>query len=601
MAIIYQISLNGEAFDARNMTWGEIILQSGCKPDRAWKDPIAVRSILKGEFGCSVSHMRVWQKIADSGQNGIVFEEDAIFPAVDVSEINRLLDETYDSVWLGWRENKFGYWYNAHAYAITPETARFLLDGFDQQIIPVDEWMPKRLEGKNNYFFDPPIVSQIPRSIRPSTIEIEEPTVVEQDIDFHIVTVATEPERMVVLERSADHFDTSVVNLGIGSSWRDAMDGFGGMPKIKMMRDYLDTLPDDSIVMFMDGYDTFFADSPLVILERFLGFGVDILFGAESNLWPRPEMAEFWPTTLTKNKYLNSGLYIGKVGPLKAFFDMPATDHYDDDQAFLQERYLANVSSRIAKKYGVELGSLNVALDSECYIFQNNDPNVFVQDGQIWNLETGCCGCVYHGNGDLEAKAHFAKLSRAFGFSSSIVYNPSDIYSYAAPEIIKTELFPVTECKRIIEIAEKHGGWQSMEGDKFPAQEIRVRELGLWDFFEEIWEIKLSKIMEDYWPPVQHLGLRDAFILKYSMDTQTELGLHTDASLVTASIKLNDDYEGGELIFPRQNYSNFNDKVGQCLLFPSAVTHGHRVAPLLSGVKYSLTMWTSRYAGDVNG
>jgi hypothetical protein len=139
-----------------------------------------------------------------------------------------------------------------------------------------------------------------------------------------------------------------------------------------------------------------------------------------------------------------------------------------------------------------------------------------------------------------------------------------------------------------------------MEGDKFPAQEIRVRKLGLWDELEWVWKEQLGKVAEKKWTPMEHMGLRDAFTMRYSMDTQTSLGFHTDASLVTGSVKLNDDYEGAELIFPHQNFSNKDVPVGHCILFPSQVTHGHKVEPLKSGVKYSLTMWTSRYRGDVN-
>ena len=94
--------------------------------------------------------------------------------------------------------------------------------------------------------------------------------------------------------------------------------------------------------------------------------------------------------------------------------------------------------------------------------------------------------------------------------------------------------------------------------------------------------------------------MRDAFTMRYSMDTQTELGLHTDASLFTGSVKLNDNYAGAELVFPRQEFTNKNVKVGQCILFPSMVTHGHKVLPLRGGKKYSLTMWTCRYEGDSN-
>ena len=118
--------------------------------------------------------------------------------------------------------------------------------------------------------------------------------------------------------------------------------------------------------------------------------------------------------------------------------------------------------------------------------------------------------------------------------------------------------------------------------------------------YERLWAEKLGKIAELKWTPMQHMGLRDAFTMKYSMATQKELGFHTDASLVTGSVKLNDDFEGAELIFPHQDFSNINVPKGKCILFPSAVTHGHKVPELISGVKYSLTMWTSRYKGDVN-
>ena len=71
--IIYQISLHGDAFDARGKDWRDLEAESGCKPDMAWVDPLLGRGLLKAEFGCSVSHFRVWQKIVKSGVNMIVF------------------------------------------------------------------------------------------------------------------------------------------------------------------------------------------------------------------------------------------------------------------------------------------------------------------------------------------------------------------------------------------------------------------------------------------------------------------------------------------------------------------------------------------------
>lgn len=170
MAIIYQISLNGDAFDARNKDWPHLIEESNCKPNLEWVDPIMNRGLLRGEFGCAVSHLRVWEKISKSNRNGIILEEDAVYESIDPNAIDTLLKE-HDSVWLGYRFNTLGYWYNAHAYAIKPETAKNLIEGFRDCIIPVDEWVPAKLKVQSNFFYHPELVTQIPRSIRPSTIE----------------------------------------------------------------------------------------------------------------------------------------------------------------------------------------------------------------------------------------------------------------------------------------------------------------------------------------------------------------------------------------------------------------------------------------------
>ena len=96
-------------------------------------------------------------------------------------------------------------------------------------------------------------------------------------------------------------------------------------------------------------------------------------------------------------------------------------------------------------------------------------------------------------------------------------------------------------------------------------------------------------------------GMRDAFVMKYSMDTQRSLNLHNDASMVTGSVKLNDNYTGADLWYPRQQISNKDIPVGKMILFPGQVTHGHECTPLEEGIKYSLTMWSSRYPGDIIG
>ena len=86
--------------------------------------------------------------------------------------------------------------------------------------------------------------------------------------------------------------------------------------------------------------------------------------------------------------------------------------------------------------------------------------------------------------------------------------------------------------------------------------------------------------------------------MKYSSDTQLKLGLHTDSSQITGSVKLNDDYTGAVLHWPRQGVSNKDIPVGKMIVFPGMVTHGHYVDPLTSGTKYSATFWTARYKNE---
>lgn len=592
MTLIYQISLHGSAYDARGKDWGQLTSETGCKPRTGWLDPLLDRPLLKGEFGCSVSHLRVWEKIAESNLNGLVLEEDVVFDEINPSHVDWILQD-HDSAWLGYRWNTLGYWYNCHAYAITPDTARLLIEGFAEDIIPVDEWVPHKLKDSNNYFYPVERVTQIPRSTRPSTIEDTE--TMTPETNMHIVTVATDESKMSILSQSAKTHGITIHNLGKNSDWNDPMDGPAGMPKIGMMAEFLKDLPSDDVVMFMDAYDTFFTRGPLEILERFKGFKVDVLFGAENDFWPLDDYLkskfdqehndEFY-------KYLNSGLYIGYAGALSAFFDQHAQDAYGDDQRFCQLRYIKAINSDFPYK---------VALDHEAYIFQNHDTIVSISEsGEM--LGGLCAPCVYHGNGGNIAKALFFSFAASYGYHEELSAPPIVDMSYkeVAQDILVTPLLTPEECKHVIELSNFYGEWSSLEGDKFPAQEIRVKELGLWKDIQSLWRERLGPICEDFWKPVEYMGLRDAFTMRYSGDTQTSLGLHTDASLITGSVKLNDDYEGATLIFPRQEFTNLDVPVGSCILFPAQVTHGHYVDELKSGVKYSLTMWTSRYEGDEN-
>ena len=241
-------------------------------------------------------------------------------------------------------------------------------------------------------------------------------------------------------------------------------------------------------------------------------------------------------------------------------------------------------------------GKYDIACDVEGYIFTCYEPQIEVRNGQLFNPVTGCYTCAYHGNGGEKQKVWMGKVyNQYYGFN----YIPTRKYEVLSPDILLIDFMSKDMCEDMISLAEKKT-FRVMEGDKVPSQDLRLKEFGQWEKLKKHWNQIVYEIVWEYWHPCHMWGLRDAFIIKYEMDKQRELRVHNDASLVTGSVKLNDDYTGGLLEFPRQKFNNKDIPVGKCLLFPGQVTHGHLSTKLESGTKYSLTIWSSRYEGDIN-
>lgn len=82
-------------------------------------------------------------------------------------------------------------------------------------------------------------------------------------------------------------------------------------------------------------------------------------------------------------------------------------------------------------------------------------------------------------------------------------------------------------------------------------------------------------------------------LLKYSGGQ--EYKEHSDGSsasgrCVSAILYLNEDFEGGELEFPRFNVK-IKPKPGMLVLFPSNYAYSHIAHPVTSGTKYAIVTW----------
>jgi hypothetical protein len=577
-----------------------------------WVDPLLNRTMNVGEIGCLLSHHALWQKCIDLNEPIVIFEDDVQLLEYDPVVVSDALT-TNDFVYISRKamgpdldNGSPGYSYWLCAYAITPAMANILVNTpILQNMIPADEYVPavlgvhpnpelsrlfqpyKSIEG--TMAFTPNMCEPFSRSVMGSDIEgisVKQPNI-------KVVSVASDKQKAGVLIKSCKANNIDLTILGLDEPWAGGdMSGPGGGQKLNLLHKYLQDLAPEDVVLFVDGYDVVIHDDLETIYNRFLDFDCDILFAAEKNIWPDESIATAFPEPEVGYRYLNSGCFIGYVDALRSIVE--EVDPRSDDQLYYQMAYLS-CTDYVCK------------LDHEQYVFAClSGLSDYIQvrpNGQLFNSETRCCSSILHGNGGDKDKYIFGQIVEKLGYQPNVVdFVPTTFYDVMDTDMLTVSFLDQDQCKKLIKLAEDVGSWTPMPGDKFPAQEIRLRDISpdLYSQLEDHWTKYIKPLCEQYWSPMLHTSIRDAFVMKYTVDTQRSLPLHHDASLVTASIKLNDDYEGADLVFPRQSKSNKDIPVGEAILFPGQVTHGHMCEELISGTKYSLTIWTSRYAGDIN-
>ena len=160
-------------------------------------------------------------------------------------------------------------------------------------------------------------------------------------------------------------------------------------------------------------------------------------------------------------------------------------------------------------------------------------------------------------------------------------------------ELYATSFWTPEFCTAVVRAAEAIGAFEPQPDDPVPGHEVSLALISP-RLFEEVQTdigIRLWPQLRNAWPYIDYHGLRDVFVIRYALGEQESLRIHHDVAQVSASIKLNEGYVGGELEFPLQGFDNSELAVGTLLAWPSLVTHPHRTNQLQSGVKYALTIW----------
>ncbi len=183
-------------------------------------------------------------------------------------------------------------------------------------------------------------------------------------------------------------------------------------------------------------------------------------------------------------------------------------------------------------------------------------------------------------------------------YQNFVVFNPK--IEQVAPDILVVEFWKPEFCEHIIKAADSIDRYESRPGDPVPGQELRIDQISP-DFYKSFcihWKHIIQPILDKFYlldAKEYFIGWKKPFIIKYEMNKQRELRPHADDSLITGTVRLNDRYTGGDLVFPRQNYTNEKVPVGSIVLWPSSIPHIHYSSELKSGTKYSLVAWTKNY------
>ncbi len=195
------------------------------------------------------------------------------------------------------------------------------------------------------------------------------------------------------LRRSCDRFGIDLKVLGVGCEHDPNY-----MYKLRLVQEYLQLIDGDELLLYTDGWDTFFCAYPDEIIAKFHRLGCPVVFSAEKNIWP-PVVGDHpiaYPSVPTAYRYLNAGGFLGVAGRLQALIEKARPlDCYEMDQHLWSDCYLCNPGA--------------ILLDHQCSIFQTLFdpaiphetlmPELALRDGRWHNVTTGTAPCVVHGNG----------------------------------------------------------------------------------------------------------------------------------------------------------------------------------------------------------
>jgi GR25 family glycosyltransferase involved in LPS biosynthesis len=440
----------------------DLIKDGSVKILENYRDPYYGRYITKGEIGCTLGHIKVWNNmVTNQVKRGLILEDDVVFKDGFIKDLIEYMGQLnkldWEFVYFGrkpMRKNeehidenickaKFSWW--TLSYGMTLSCAKkFISSNVINNILPSDEFIPIMFNGHENtewcasfkdsekvvgYAFVPRIIVPRKNIWGSSDTEISKiATLQDRSLNKYgnrifFYTVGSDMndccKRYV---ESCAYYGIPYKILGLGKPWKGGFmaQGQGGGAKVVYLREELMklTFKDNDIICFTDCYDVIFNNNPNYILERFLRSKCDILFGAECYIWPDKSLASDYPKVKSKYKFLNSGGFIAYANKFKEMISDVNIKHSADDQLYYTRLYLKSLKNC----------DLNIKLDHKCLIFQNlsgmhNDIDIHLESSSLINKTYNTRPCIVHGNGGISCKNFFNTITNYIPFYSNVYGN----------------------------------------------------------------------------------------------------------------------------------------------------------------------------------
>ena len=143
---------------------------------------------------------------------------------------------------------------------------------------------------------------------------------------YEIVTVATHNEGKLD-ELINNELNIPVTVLGMGKKWT------GFRMKYELMYEHIQSMDDNKIIIFLDGFDSNIVRHPSNAIQKFQEKNAKLLFSKDlENQGISLKMQSKVFTPCKNNVILNSGMYMGYVKYLKPFYKYTLSQTCKDDQ-----------------------------------------------------------------------------------------------------------------------------------------------------------------------------------------------------------------------------------------------------------------------------